>query len=64
MRALVLLAMLLIGLAAPAGAADDVATAQTVIRSQTEAFGRDDAQAGTMTPLRRKRKCYQGSLVP
>jgi hypothetical protein len=43
MRALVLLTALLIGLALPAGAADDVATAQTVIRSQVEAFGRDDA---------------------
>jgi hypothetical protein len=45
MRALVLLTALLIGLASPAGAADDVATAQTVIRSQVEAFGRDDAAA-------------------
>jgi len=44
MRTLVLLAMLLIGFAAPARAADDVAAAQTVIRSQVEAFGRDDAQ--------------------
>ena len=45
MRAIVLLAALLIGLAAPARAADDVATAQSVIRSQVEAFGRDDAAA-------------------
>jgi len=44
MRALALLAALLIGLAAPACAADDVATAQDVIRSQAEAFARDDAQ--------------------
>jgi Domain of unknown function (DUF4864) len=43
MRALVLLAALLIGLAVPARAADGVATAQNVIRSQVEAFGRDDA---------------------
>ena len=43
MRALVLLAALLIGLASPAGAADDVAAAQGVIRSQAEAFSRDDA---------------------
>ena len=43
MRALVLLLALLIGLAAPARAAADVATAQNVIRSQVEAFGRDDA---------------------
>ena len=43
MRALVLLVALLIGLASPAGAADNVATAQSVIRSQVEALGRDDA---------------------
>jgi hypothetical protein len=45
MRAFVLLAALLLGLAAPARAADDVAAAQNVIRSQAEAFGRDDAGA-------------------
>ena len=45
MRAVVLLTALLIGLASPAGAADDVAAAQSVIRSQAEAFGRDDAAA-------------------
>src|ERR1700719_5009975 len=45
MRAFVLLATLLIGLAAPAHAADDVAAAQSVVRSQVEAFGRDDAAA-------------------
>ena len=45
MRALVLLAAFLIGLASPAAAADDVATAQSVIRSQAEALGRDDAAA-------------------
>jgi Domain of unknown function (DUF4864) len=45
MRALILLLALLIGLAVPACAADDVATAQDVIRSQVEAFGRDDAAA-------------------
>ncbi|MEA2885208.1 MAG: hypothetical protein QOH32_4464 [Bradyrhizobium sp.] len=44
MRALVLLAVL-IGLAAPACAADDVATAQGVIRSQEQAFSRDDSAA-------------------
>ena len=43
MRVLILLIACLIGLAAPARAADDVATAQTVIRSQVEALGRDDA---------------------
>jgi hypothetical protein len=42
-RALVLLTALLLSLASPARAADDVAAAQTVIRSQVEALGRDDA---------------------
>jgi hypothetical protein len=45
MRALALLAALLIGLTAPACAADDVATAQNVIRAQEQAFGRDDPAA-------------------
>ena len=46
MRALFLLALVLISLAAPARAADDVvAAAQGVIRSQVEAFSRDDAAA-------------------
>jgi hypothetical protein len=44
MRALILLVALLIGLASPACAADDVATAQSVIRSQAEALGRDDRE--------------------
>jgi len=35
----------LIGFASPARAADDVAAVQGVIRSQVEAFGRDDAAA-------------------
>ena len=43
MRALVLLATLLIGFAAPACAADDIAKAQGVITSQVDAIGRDDA---------------------
>ena len=43
MRAFVLLATLLLSLVAPACAADDVAAAQGIIRSQVEAFGRDDA---------------------
>src|ERR1700722_2947249 len=43
MRAFVLLATLLFSLVAPACAADDVATAQGIIRPQVEAFGRDDA---------------------
>jgi hypothetical protein len=42
MRALALLTALLIGLGAPACAADDVAAAQSVIRAQEQAFGRDD----------------------
>jgi hypothetical protein len=41
MRVFVLLAAL--ALAAPAHAGDDVAAAQSVIRSQAEALGRDDA---------------------
>ena len=45
MRALILLVSLLIGLVPPACASDDVAAAQGVIRSQAEAFGRDDAAA-------------------
>jgi Domain of unknown function (DUF4864) len=43
MRALVLLAILLLGLTAPVRAADDVAAAQGIIRSQVEAIERDDA---------------------
>jgi hypothetical protein len=43
MRAIALLAFMLFGLAAPASAGDGVAAAQGVIRSQAEAFGRDDA---------------------
>jgi hypothetical protein len=45
MRAFVLLAAILIGLAAPARAADEVAAAQGVIRAQVDAFGHDDAAA-------------------
>jgi hypothetical protein len=45
MRALVLLAAFFIAFAAPACAADDVAAAQSVIRSQEQAFGRDDPAA-------------------
>jgi hypothetical protein len=45
MRALLLLAAVLIGLASPAAAADDIAAAQNVIRSQEQAFARDDAIA-------------------
>jgi Domain of unknown function (DUF4864) len=45
MRTLSVLAIVLLGLAAPAGTGDDLAAAQGVIRSQVEAFGRDDAAA-------------------
>lgn len=45
MRVMILLVALLIGFAVPARAADDVAAAQTIIRAQTDAFGRDDATA-------------------
>ncbi len=44
MRALVLLLTLLLSLSLPARA-DDVATAQNIIRSQERAFARDDAAA-------------------
>ena len=44
MRALALLVVFLIGLASPAFA-DDVASAQGVIRAQEQAFGRGDAAA-------------------
>ena len=43
MRALILLMALLIGLTAPARAANDVAAAQGVITSQVEALAHDDA---------------------
>ena len=45
MRALLLLFTVMLGLGAPARAGDDVAAAQSVIRSQVEAFGRNDAAA-------------------
>jgi hypothetical protein len=45
MRAHLLLAVCLIGLASHACASDDVAAAQSVILSQAEAFGHDDAAA-------------------
>jgi hypothetical protein len=45
MRVLASLLILLIGLSTPARAADDVAAAQTVIRSQEQAFSRDDSAA-------------------
>ena len=44
MRTLVLVIALLIGLASPSRA-DDIAAAQSVIRAQEQAFGRDDAAA-------------------
>jgi hypothetical protein len=45
MRTFVLLIAFLIGLGSSAHAADEVATAQSVIRSQEQAFSRDDAAA-------------------
>ena len=42
MRVIILLLAVLLGLSAPARA-DDIATAQGVIRAQEQAFGRDDA---------------------
>ena len=45
MRKLNLLAALLFALAAPAFAVDDIAAARSVILSQLDAFGRDDAAA-------------------
>jgi hypothetical protein len=45
MRARLMSAACLIGFALPACASDDVAAAQSVIRSQAEAFGHDDAAA-------------------
>ena len=45
MRAFAILVAFLIGFGSPAFAADDVAAAQSVIRAQEQAFGRDDATA-------------------
>ena len=45
MRARVLIAACLLAFASPAHAGDEVAAAQDVIRSQAEAFSRDDAAA-------------------
>jgi Domain of unknown function (DUF4864) len=45
MRILALLVAFLVGLIVPAGAEEDVAAGQAVIRSQEEAFSRDDAAA-------------------
>ncbi len=45
MRILALLLLAILAFAAPASAADDVAAAQSVIRSQEQAFSRDDAAA-------------------
>ena len=45
MRAFILLCAFLLTLACPARAADNVAAAQSVIRSQEQAFSRDDAAA-------------------
>lgn len=45
MRAFAVLVALLIALVAPARAGDDVTAAQTIIRSQEQAFAHDDADA-------------------
>lgn len=45
MRAFALLIALLVSSAAFAGSEEDIAAGQSVIRSQEEAFGRDDAAA-------------------
>jgi hypothetical protein len=45
MRTLLLMIALVAGSAAPTCAAEDIAAAQSVIQSQEEAFGRDDAAA-------------------
>ena len=45
MRAIVLLSAVLLNFMVSASAADDVAAAQNVIRSQEQAFSRDDAAA-------------------
>jgi hypothetical protein len=45
MRAVALLLVALLAFALPASAADDVAAAQDVIRSQEQAFARGDAKA-------------------
>jgi uncharacterized protein DUF4864 len=45
MRRVIPLLALLLAFVPPASAADDVAAAQSVIRSQEQAFGRDDAAA-------------------
>jgi hypothetical protein len=45
MRIIILLLAGLLSFTLPASAADDVASAQNVIRSQEQAFGRDDAAA-------------------
>jgi len=44
MRTVMLLVAFLLALASPTHAADDVATGQSVIRSQAEALGRDDRE--------------------
>ena len=45
MRTFVLLIVFAVALLTPAGAADEIAAAQSTIRSQTEAIGRNDAAA-------------------
>ena len=45
MRAFVVLVAILMSIVAPARAGDDVTAAQVIIRSQEQAFARDDADA-------------------
>ena len=54
MRAVALLLTALLAFALPASAADDVAAAQSVIRSQEQAFARDDATARKLWEISEK----------
>jgi hypothetical protein len=58
MRAVMLLLVAILGFAAPASATDDVAAAQAVIRAQTEAFARDDANAAYSYAARAIREIF------
>jgi hypothetical protein len=57
MRALVLLALVLIALRVPVRA-DEVATTQSVIRSQEQAFSRDDPRGGLFPCGNRHPRAY------
>ena len=62
MRTIVLLIAILIGLAAPAHAAD-VSTAQNVIRAQEQAFARDDAAAAYSHAAPELRQIFQQAEI-